>query len=163
MGLDSFLYKKVWVNNNRKNNTHQVVDKTVEIFDKEYPLKDLEYLVYEVGYWGKANAIHKWFVDNIQDGVDDCKEYYININDIKKLIDVCKQVKESLESSYDSKTNSYLNTKVAQELLPSQMGFFFGDTDYNEYYLEDINNTINQLEPLLKKKENEYFYYLSSW
>lgn len=50
MGLDQYLYKKVWVNNDRRNNTYQVVDKTVEIFDKEYPLKDLEHLVYEVGY-----------------------------------------------------------------------------------------------------------------
>lgn len=27
----------------------------------------------EVGYWRKANAIHGWFVDNVQKGNDDCK------------------------------------------------------------------------------------------
>ena len=32
-------------------------------------------LIYEdnqIASWRKANAIHKWFVDNVQDGVDDC-------------------------------------------------------------------------------------------
>ena len=31
----------------------------------------------EVAYWRKANAIHGWFVYNIQDGVDDQNEYYV--------------------------------------------------------------------------------------
>ena len=26
----------------------------------------------EVGYWRKANAIHGWFVRNVQNGKDDC-------------------------------------------------------------------------------------------
>jgi hypothetical protein len=166
MGLDMYLTKKTYVENWPRmsyEEKYEIIIKKGGEINKNIQPERITYIIENIAYWRKANAIHKWFVDNIQDGVDDCKEYYININDIKKLIDVCKQVKESLESSYDSKTNSYLNTKVAQELLPSQMGFFFGDTDYNEYYLEDINNTINQLEPLLKEKENEYFYYQSSW
>ena len=30
-----------------------------------------------VGYWRKANHIHKWFVDNVQEGIDDYREYYV--------------------------------------------------------------------------------------
>lgn len=82
----------------------------------------------EVGYWRKANAIHKWFVDNIQDGNDDCKDYKIDIEYIIKLKEVCEQVKN--------------NTAHAHKLLPTQGGFFFGSTEYGECYFEDIDLTI---------------------
>lgn len=147
MGLDQYLYKKVWVNNNRKNNTYQVVDKTVEIFDKEYPLKDLEYLVYEVGYWRKANQIHRWFVDNVQEGNDDCGEYYVSKEKIKELHDLCIEIIN--------------DPQKAGELLPAYPGFFFGSYEYDEYYMRDLQHTIGILEPLLNC--NDGIYYNSSW
>jgi len=147
MGLDSFLYKKVWVNNDRRNNTYQVVDKTVEIFDKKYPLKDLEHLVYEVGYWRKANQIHRWFVDNVQEGNDDCGEYYVSKEKIKELYDLCIEIIN--------------NPQKAEELLPAYPGFFFGSYEYDEYYMRDLQHTINILEPLLNC--NDGIYYNSSW
>jgi hypothetical protein len=147
MGLDSFLYKLTWVNSNRKNNTHQVVDKTVEIFDKEYPLKNLEYLVYEVGYWRKANQIHKWFVNNVQESNDDCKEYYVSDEKIKELYDLCVEIIN--------------NPKKAEELLPTYTGSFFGSYEYDEYYMRNLQHTIDILEPLLNC--NDAIYYSSSW
>ena len=47
----------------------------LEIEGKKLPIEfdRLSYIDEEVGYWRKANAIHKWFVDNVQDGNDDCK------------------------------------------------------------------------------------------
>jgi len=147
MGLDQYLQKKVWVNNNRKNNTYQVIDKTVEIFDKEYPLKDLEYLIYEVGYWRKANQIHKWFVNNVQKGNDDCKEYYVSDEKIKELYDLCIEIIN--------------NPQKAEELLPTHAGFFFGSYEYDEYYMKDLQHTIGILEPLLNC--DDAIYYSSSW
>ena len=29
-------------------------------------------IIEQVGYWRKANQIHNWFVENVQDGEDDC-------------------------------------------------------------------------------------------
>ena len=149
MGLDQYLYKKVWVNKKRKNNVADIADKNVEIFDEEYPLKDLEYLVYEVGYWRKCNQVHKWFVDNVQAGRDDCGEYYVDDALIKDLYKICKEIQE--------------DPKKAEDLLPSYPGFFFGTYDYDEYYMKDIQHTIDILEPLLKDKDNASFYYSSSW
>jgi hypothetical protein len=31
------------------------------------------YVETTVAYWRKANAIHSWFVQNVQDGVDECQ------------------------------------------------------------------------------------------
>ena len=149
MGLDQYLYKKVWVNKKRKNNVADIADKNVEIFDEEYPLKDLEYLVYEVGYWRKCNQVHKWFIDNVQAGKDDCGEYYVDHALIIDLYKICKEIQE--------------DPKKAEDLLPSYPGFFFGTYDYDEYYMKDIQHTIDILEPLLKDKDNASFYYSSSW
>jgi hypothetical protein len=100
-----------------------------------------------VGYWRKANQIHKWFVDNVQKGNDDCKEYYVSEEKIKELYDLCTQI------------NS--NPEKAEELLPSHPGFFFGSYEYDEYYIKDIKHTIEILEPLLNSDNS--IYYSSSW
>jgi hypothetical protein len=47
-------------------------------------------------------------------------------------------------------------------LLPSTSGFFFGNTEYDEWYYNDIQNTIEILEKALEDKDGEY-YYSSSW
>lgn len=108
----------------------------------------------EMGYWRKANAIHKWFVDCVQDGVDECETHEVSREQVESLLHVCKRV---LETKGDE--------EVASSLLPSQEGFFFGSTDYDQYYYEDVEMTIQILEKVLKEVdfENNYLTYRSSW
>ena len=100
-------------------------------------------------YWRKSNQIHKWFVDNVQDGEDDCGEYYVSHDRIRQLLTACRQALFHKDPNY----------------LPPQSGFFFGNTDINEYYWEDIKDTIKQLSKLtdLHDFEELSFYYQSSW
>ena len=100
-------------------------------------------------YWRKSNQIHKWFVDNVQDGEDDCGEYYVSHDRLRQLLTACRQA---------------LFHKNPQ-LLPPQAGFFFGNTDINQYYWEDIKDTIKQLSKLTELPDFEQlsFYYQSSW
>lgn len=101
-------------------------------------------------YWRKANAIHKWFVDNVQDGTDDCGYYPVSPAALLGLADLCRHVKQHPED--------------APELLPTMGGFFFGDTDYDDYYWGDLQSTIEQIEAALKDApENAEFIYHSSW
>jgi len=51
---------------------------------------------------------------------------------------------------------------VAQELLPTTEGFFFGGTDYDQYYYQDLVDTKKILEDALKEEGGE-FEYQSSW
>lgn len=206
MGLDVYIDK----------------NKTVEHGKNERTVK-----IKEVLYLRKANQIHKYFVDNFADGVDDCKEIGIEIEDIKKLNDICKRiVKESkLKDGWayyghsggrsfpkgdtvmlaekkdlrfvkvggvapsDIKVGDYIwenetsaskvesidegddtfqfrfgseyvvkvieNPELAQEELPTQAGFFFGDTNYNEYYIEDLKEYIRQADEIIADYENE--------
>lgn len=136
-----------------------------------------------ISYWRKANQIHYWFVCNVQNGEDDCGNYVVSKEDIEDLLHVCKKVKERVVLVPGKVSNGYRftadggkeyiyvdglvvkNPEVCEELLPSQDGFFFGGTDYDSYYMDDINRTIEQLEKVLKETdfENEVVYYCASW
>ena len=158
MGLDMYLSKKNYVGAMYDFlNVKGTID--ITIGDKKLPINfnRVSYIEEEVGYWRKANAIHKWFVDNVQNGEDNCREYYVGIDTLKELLEICKKIDE--------------HPSDAKELLPTQEGFFFGDTAYNEWYFEDIKKTIKMLEGIIKEEKelnetyNLYseFYYRASW
>lgn len=136
----------------------------------------------EVGYWRKANAIHKWFVENVQDGEDDCGQYEVSKEQLEELLDVCKEVLDKAVMAPGKIVNgrrltkdgwediledgmTVLNPEVCEELLPTQCGFFFGSTDYDEYYLDNIKETVSILTKVLEETDfDEYkIYYSSSW
>jgi hypothetical protein len=108
-------------------------------------------------YWRKANAIHKWFVDNLADGVDDCRPLRVSTDHLKELFfKVC----EVLASNKDP--------QVAEEVLPSEDGLFFGDTSYREAYWDDLEYTQKALEKILTLAESDEgkavdFEYQASW
>jgi hypothetical protein len=106
-------------------------------------------IIEEIGYWRKANAIHNWFVKNIQEGVDECQESYVNKDSLKKLLEIVNEV--------------LANPKRAEELLPNATGFFFGSQEYDKYYFDDLKDTKSILEKALEESENSGFYYQSSW
>ena len=55
-------------------------------------------------------------------------------------------------------------TDTAENLLPTQDGFFFGSTEYGVYYLEDILSCKKQFTDLLANwKDNEVVYNIMSW
>lgn len=108
----------------------------------------ISYIIENVGYWRKANHIHTWFVQNVQDGEDDCKEYYVDPGKLEQLRDLCQEVVD--------------NPEKARELLPTASGFFFGGTEYDEYYYQDVQETIDLINGLLAEEGGD-FYYQSSW
>ncbi len=104
-------------------------------------------IVEQVGYWRKANQIHKWFVDNVQDGVDECQETWVSTEDLTKLLNTVKNV---------------LNDRaLAPKLLPTQSGFFFGGYNYDDDYFKDLEDTVGIVEQCLE--EGGDYYYHSSW
>jgi hypothetical protein len=105
---------------------------------------------FRVMYWRKANAIHRWFVNNVQDGVDNCAEYYVSEEDLISLRDICVEVLSD-------------NTK-AETLLPTQTGFFFGNPEFDEWYFNDLRDTVDCLNKLFEMDTSNFdFYYSSSW
>lgn len=109
----------------------------------------------DIGSWRKANHIHKWFVDCVQDGEDDCEKYEVTKSNLLDLKAVCEEVL-SLKGKDESKI---------EEILPTQGGFFFGSTTYDEYYFSDVEATIEIINKVLETTdfEKELVVYQSSW
>jgi len=95
----------------------------------------------QVGYWRKANQIHAWFVKYVQGGEDKCRPFSVSAEQLAELLALCKQIVAVKDNAK--------RQELAAELLPTQAGFFFGSTEYDDYYFEDIVDTINILEPLV--------------
>lgn len=153
MGLDMYLNKRTYI---AAEYAHRNVKGTIEITKADKPvhikMERINSITEQVGYWRKANQIHNWFVNKVQEGKDDCNEYYVTLDQLKQLLEDCKKVKE--------------NQSVAAEVLPTKAGFFFGGTDYDEYYMDDIDTTIEIIEAILAEDNTDYdisFYYSSSW
>ena len=110
-------------------------------------------IVTEAAYWRKANAIHQWFVDNVQDGVDECQRAYVERSQLKELVDLCKEI--------------IADPASGESKLSTQSGFFYGSTEYDEGYMQDLKDTVEMLEPLFDEEKypslNWAFYYQSSW
>jgi len=106
--------------------------------------------------WDKANQLHNWFRYRGKDGEDNGREMVVSISELSELLDLCIRVKE--------------NNHLAEQLLPTLDGYNFGEIEYDEYYFEVIEETIECLEDLISDlSEDEFidgFYelvYLSSW
>ncbi len=151
MGLDMYLIKKSYVQNwdhEKDSEKHEVIIKKGGKIREDIKPERITHILEEVAYWRKANAVHKWFVDNCQDGVDDCREAYVTHKELEGLLELCKKaLKPSVKE---------------EEVLPTASGFFFGSTEYDQFYMEDMENTVEMMTEILAEDDTDY-YYRSSW
>ena len=151
-------------------------------WDKEHQYPWMR-ITEQVGYWRKANQIHNWFVEHVQDGVDDCNYHReVTEEDLNELLDVCQLVLNNCNMTYGQIQNGWEikdgkqlpimvsgkyveDPSVAEKLLPSTSGFFFGSTAYDQYYVEDIKKTIEIVKKVLETTDfdTQMIYYISSW
>ena len=150
MGLDMYLNKRTYVQQweHQKPEEKYNVEVTKGGESANINPKKVKYIIEEAGYWRKQNQIHRWFVENIQNGTDDCGEYYVSKDALASLLELCEKVKA--------------DNALADELLPGVSGFFIGGTEYDEWYFNGIDNTIDILKEALEDENGEYLY-SSSW
>jgi hypothetical protein len=154
MGLDMYLSAKKyysggeWHPEENRKQFQELLDKSgiAQYVATDLPSVQLEV---SIGYWRKANAVHQWFVDNCQNGEDDCRYAYVGREQLEELKALCQQV--------------LLQPAVASEELPTQPGFFFGSYDYDEWYFDYIKDTVAIIDNCLEMPEEWEFYYHSSW
>ena len=182
MGLDMYLTKKTYIKNWQHSSPEQRY--TIDVRKGGKPLSYIKpermmYIEEEVMYWRKANQIHAWFVKNIQNGEDNCGTYYVDTDMLQQLVDKCKEallvirnaqiISKQVQTGWSQQGDTYADIKVfdcadeINDILPPQAGFFFGSTDIDEYYKQDMEDTITQLEAVLAEEGSGDFYYHSSW
>lgn len=156
MGLDMYVKAKIYVG---LSNMENLRDGIVTLQKATAPLGMLRELSYEFLYFRKANWLHKWFVDNVQEGEDDCGEYEIDVDTLEKVLAVIQEVLD--------------DHSLAESLLPTQSGFFFGDTRMDESYFEELKTSYDYISAEVAKYHKfkkgfgkdiyVYLTYQSSW
>ena len=141
----------------------------------------------ELSYFRKVNFLVKFFNDKmieycggtILDGLDVpidrewCEELLEKCN---KVVDKYNKLKASYTLSTDeNNTNLFesqeaddLFAKFASETLPTMAGFFYGSTDYDKWYLNDVKNVIEHLQNNIipefdKLDDDEYIAFNADW
>ena len=115
-----------------------------EALDKEV---GMHYEQYDA-YFRKVNFLFKYFEDRGK-MVD---QYYafVEPEDVEDIIDKCERILK--------------NHELAYQLLPTQSGFFFGSTDYNDWYYSDVKDCLKQMKAYLKLfKKPGTGYVIFSW
>ena len=84
----------------------------------------------EVAYFRKVNFLIPFFGYE-----ENCSNIEIDKYQVEDLIEACKEV--------------LTNHDKASFLLPTQEGFFFGSTDYDDWYFDDVQNVKEKFEEIL--------------
>ena len=91
--------------------------------------------VRQIGYFRKVNFLVKCF-ENIKGmQIENCVPIMISKKDVEELLNRCIKV--------------LANHSLAEALLPTQEGFFFGNTDYNDYYFKDVKSVKDYVKDTL--------------
>ena len=157
MGLDMYLYARQYLTGYEWDKNRDMQKLTNIVGNLDFAVSELERpsvsISLPIGYWRKANQIYNWFVKNVQGGEDDCKEYHLEREQLEELLKTCEKVLE--------------NPSLGEELLPTSSGFFFGSTEYDEYYEQDLRETVILLTKILSDTRlnsgSVDFVYTSSW
>lgn len=163
MGLDMYLTREVYFPN----------------FAEPFPATEIpeplpfgierdriEIVTERMGYWRKANAIHGWFVRECADGEDECQRIYVSLEKLRKLRDTVQKVLDYRDAHPGEDVEGY-----AMGMLPPTEGFFFGAYDIDDWYWEDLENTIEILDRAIPIAEEDAtrkpvwcsMYYRASW
>jgi hypothetical protein len=108
----------------------------------------IRFVTEEVGYWSSSYHIHRWFVENVQKGIDNYARYKVEEEELYELLKLCKKTLK--------------NPTKAKILLPHINNL------YDEEYFEEIKKTISIIKNLISElSKNKHFfkfiYYHSSY
>lgn len=82
-------------------------------------------------YYRKVNFLYAFFAEALTD-----EQCVVTKHDVETVISHCKEV--------------LADHSLAEKLLPTQAGFFFGSTDYNEWYFKDVEYVLEQFTKYLE-------------
>lgn len=156
MGLDQYLYASFDLYSSIKSDIEDKVNDLyslmgVEKFKSTHQINHC-HIKTQIAYWRKSNEIHNYFVTHCGEGIDECQEIEVSKEDLQELLTRCNSILENNDE------------KLSEELLPTQSGFFFGSTDYDDYYFESLKHTQEKIQGILNHFQGyQKFIYQASW
>lgn len=87
-------------------------------------------------YFRKYNWLYGWVRRKLKIAeLKNCEHYQLTRSMVNDLI--------------DDITNVLSDNSLAEKVLPTESGFFFGSTEYDEWYYDDLRDAKEQLTQLL--------------
>ena len=175
MGLDMYLNKKIYVSPQTVYLTGMDLETKILANGVEYSKFNPEKVTYvteEVAYWRKFNALHNWFVKNVQNGEDDCEEYSVYLEDFVKLQLCLSLVLDAQNTCLVGRLSEEERDVICCDNFPPTEGFFFGSREINDFYWEDVVSTKRIVESIIRQINQSIidkdsllinYYYRSSW
>ena len=116
------------------------------------------YYAEEDAYFRKVNFIYHYCQPKL---VDECA--FVTKDDLEDIIERCDKILEGLK--FKGEEIPYEKIDLAQELLPTQSGFFFGSTDYDKWYFASVKDARRQMKKLLRgfNEDTDVIYVVMSW
>lgn len=100
-------------------------------------------------YFRKVNFLIPFVQSKNGGSLQDCEIVKLTKADLVELVDRCKEVLAD-------------HTK-AETLLPTRAGFFFGGTDYDEWYFQDVQQVRDDVSDLLSTMTGRMKASFSAW
>lgn len=192
MGLDMYLYAKRFASGydfvpEEKRELYNTITDVVGVKGTDRaPFAEVKV---NVGYWRKVNSVHGWFVRELADGVDNCQPIYVPREKLVELRDLCTQaiatrpalvssgveattviegeatdIMSAIKQEWDIQTHeAEFNDPNDTDPLRPTGGFFFGSTEKDEWYYEDLADTVRICDEALALGQEWDFEYCASW
>ena len=111
---------------------------------------EIERVICDIGSLRKANQIHRWMVETVQNHQDDCEQYRLTPSHLDQLSLVLDQVNQF--------------GHLAADLLPGADGCFFGSQSVDEWYFQQITQCQKIVERAQRLSQKGWdIYYQASW
>lgn len=91
----------------------------------------------ELAYFRKVNFLIPFFESFFNIEINNLEDLELTKESVEELRDRCEQVLK--------------DHTLANNLLPTQKGFFFGSTDYDKYYYDDVEDVLVNCNTLFQE------------
>lgn len=102
----------------------------------------------EIGYFRKVNFLMSFF-----DYDGNCEYKEIAKCELEDLRDACAEISKM----------EPINKERCAELLPTQSGFFFGNTDYDQWYFNDVKEVFEWVDGVLDHLADDEVVLMYCW
>jgi len=168
MGLDMYFSRRTYVGSfkNTRDSEGNWSERDVDNMELKFDdadlshvnLKNVRYIEEIFGEFRKFNALHAYVVDNFGGGRDECQVIYLDIDNLIQIQEVLSLVKESL---------SIGDKVIAGQTLPPKEGFFFGNTEIDKWYEEDVKEAVEVFNKIVEEHSivghDASYTYQASW
>lgn len=124
---------------------------------------DWDEIAEECGYFRKVNFLLPYFGYG-----ENCSDNEISKGELENLVVACNKVltaydKRDEEPEPDDEDDAEPWEDLADCYLPTSSGFFFGSTDYDEWYISDVREAKEWAEKLLADLEDDDMVVMNCW